>query len=98
MVIGLGLLAITNGEITEWDMYGLRFDLQKNTETLFICRARDKPSFTNQIQYGVPSGAAGGGTGKDPEWPESHRFPTNYSSTIPFGEAIFTCAAAASTL
>ena len=60
MIIGLGLLALTNGEITEWNMYGLRFDLQKITEPLILCRARDKPSFTNQIQYGVPSGAAGG--------------------------------------
>lgn len=43
IIIG-DLLAITNGEITEWNLYGLRFDLQKITETR---RVRDKPSCPN---------------------------------------------------
>ena len=58
-------------------MYGLRFDLQKITETLLMMRARDKPSFTNQIQYGVPSGAAGGELAKTLSDRRVYRSPTN---------------------
>ena len=95
-----GLPAISNGEITEFKIvWPLIWSLKKPRITW---RERDKPCCTILKWSGVPSSDAGGALAENPEWPESYRSPTESMlhhsppfPTIPFGEAIKTCAAAA---